>query len=77
MVLPFIAQFFIALALNVVSYLLTPKPKQPKPEAAKQMDNPTADAGKPIPVIAGTVIVKELNILGYWDKSQKTYKVKA
>jgi hypothetical protein len=41
------------------------------------MDNPTADAGRPVPVVFGTVTVKGLNVLWYGDKSKQTKKVKA
>lgn len=67
----------IGIALNIISYLLMPKPKQPKPEAAKDMENPTAEAGRPIPVVFGTVTVKGLNILWFGEKRIHTYKVKA
>lgn len=67
--------FLIGLALNVVAYLIMPKPKQAKPPAAKDMDNPVAEAGKPIPVVFGTVTVKGLNVLWYGDKSIRKYKV--
>lgn len=61
----------IALALNVVAYLIMPKPKTSKPEAAKDMDNPTADAGRPVPVVFGTITVKGLNVLWYGEKSTR------
>lgn len=69
--------FLIGLALNVVAYLIMPKPKQAKPPAAKDMENPVAEAGKPIPVPFGTVTIKGLNVLWYGDKSIRKYKVKA
>jgi hypothetical protein len=69
--------FLIGLALSVIAYLLMPKPKQAKPEAAKDMDNPVAEAGKPIPVVFGTMTVKGLNILWYGDKSINTYQINA
>ncbi len=75
--MPWFIPFLIGLALNVVSVLLMPKPKQAKPEAAKQMDNPVAEAGKPIPVCFGTNMIKEPNILWYGDKSIYKYKVNA
>ena len=67
----------ISLAINVVAYLLMPKPKAPKPEAAKQSDVPTADAGKPIPVVFGTVTVSAVNVLWYGDQTHNQYQVKA
>jgi hypothetical protein len=67
-----------AVAVSVaVSILLRPKVKTPKPEAAKDMENPTAEAGRPIPVVFGTITVKGVNVLWYGDKSRRTYKVKA
>jgi hypothetical protein len=68
MPIPWIAQLLIGLALAFVSYLLAPKPKQPKPPAAKDLESPTAEAGRPIPVVFGSVTVSSLNNLGYWDK---------
>lgn len=64
----------VSVALNL---LLAPKPKAPKPEAAKDLEDPTAEAGRPIPVVFGTVTVKGLNLLWYGEKSSKTSKVKA
>lgn len=66
----------VGLALNIVAYLLMPKPKTAKPEAAKDMDNPTAEAGRPIPVVMGTITVKGLNVLDFRDKNKNTYKVR-
>lgn len=67
----------IGLALNIVAYLIMPRPKQAKPEAAKDMDDPTADAGRPMPWIFGTVMVKGLNVLKFTDKNTRTYSVNA
>lgn len=72
----FIVQFLVALALNVVAYLLQPKPKQQKPDAAKSMDDPTAEAGREIPVLFGTKLRKDPNCLWFGDKGMNTYKVK-
>ncbi len=65
----------IGLALNIVAYLLMPKPKTDKPEAAKDLEDPTAEAGRPIPVVFGTITVKGLNVIGFMDKNMRTYKV--
>lgn len=65
----------IALALQVVAYLLAPKPKASKPEAAKQQDSPTAEAGVEVPVVFGTITVQSPNCLWFGDKSQRTYQV--
>jgi hypothetical protein len=64
----------VSVALNL---LLAPKPKAPKPEAASDLDDPTAEAGRPIPVVFGTITVKGLNLLWFGEKSFVTSKVKA
>ena len=37
------------------------------------MDNPTASAGTPLPVVFGTMTVKSANFLGYWAKEVHEY----
>lgn len=73
--------FWLTIALAVVSLalnlLLAPRPKPPKPDAAQDLELPTAEAGRPIPVVFGTITVKGLNILWYGEKSSRTSKVKA
>lgn len=73
----FFINLIIAIVVSVVSYLLMPKPKGPPPQATRDLDNPTADAGRPIPVVFGTMTVKGLNILWFGDKSTLKYKVSA
>lgn len=68
-------QLLIAFAMMVVAYLIVPKPKAQSPEI-KDMDNPVAEAGKPLPVVFGTVTVKGLNVLWYGEKNYTTRKVK-
>lgn len=67
--------FVVALAIQVVAYLLMPKPKQPRPDAARDLENPVAEAGKPIPVIFGTITVKGLNVLHSSDKQVSEYDI--
>lgn len=66
----------VGLALTVVAYLIMPKPKPPKPPAAKDMENPTAEAGRPIPVVFGTITVKGGNLLWFGEKQLVERKVK-
>lgn len=65
------------IALSVLAYALTPKVKTPKPDSTKQFDDPVAEAGMPIPVVFGTMTVKQLNTLWFGDKRKIRYKVKA
>ena len=67
----------IAIIVTAVSYILMPKPKQPRPEAARDGEGATADAGIEIPWLFGTKLVKAPNVLDATDKSLSTYKVKA
>jgi len=73
----FFVQILVSIVLSYLAYLLAPKPKQQKPEAATEMENPTADAGRPVPVVFGTVTLKGPNFLWYGDKTVKEYTVKA
>lgn len=72
----FFLNLLIALVLMVVAYLIMPKPKQQSPET-QDMDDPVAEAGKPLPVLFGTMTIKGLNVLWFGDKSFRQRKVKA
>lgn len=72
----FVVQFVIAVVLALVAYLLTPKPKSVTPENAQDLEAPTAEAGRPVPVVFGDITVKGLNCLWYGDISKQTVKVK-
>lgn len=65
----------IALAVAVVSFLLMPKPRSSTPET-EDMDDPTAEAGRPMPVLFGTMTVKGLNVLHFGDKWYSKRKIK-
>lgn len=69
-------QLLIGLALNIIAYLIMPKPKPPKPEAAKDLENPVAEAGKPIPVVSGSITVKGLNILWFGENQTVNRTIK-
>lgn len=67
----------VVVVLTAVSVLLTPKPKGPKPASASDIEDPTNDAGRAMMVVFGEGVVKSPNILGFGDKSVRTYNVKA
>ena len=69
-------QLLIGLVLNIVAYLIMPKPKQPKPEAAKDLENPVAEAGRPIPVVSGSITVKGLNVLWFGENQTVNRTIK-
>lgn len=67
----------VSLIINVIVALLMPKPKQNLPSTASEMQNPTADAGRPVPVVFGTVTVKSSNVLWYGEKSMHEFEIDA
>ena len=67
----------IAVAISALALVLMPRPKTPKPDAATDLENPTAEAGKPLPVVFGTITVKGLNVLWFGEKAIVSKKVKA
>lgn len=71
-----LVMFVVSLAISYAAYLLAPKPKQPKHEAA-DLNAPTVSAGRPIPVVFGTMLIKSPNVLWFGDKQQYDYEVKA
>lgn len=73
----FVVQLVVALVLMLVSFLLTPKPKQASNTDTNSMDDPKASAGSPVKIVFGTVTIKDPNVLWYGDKSTHTFKVKA
>lgn len=75
--IPFLIQLAIGVGLQIIGYLLTPKPKAAQPNEAKDLENPTAEGGRPIPVVFGEMEVTGLNIVWFGEKKNKVYKVKA
>jgi hypothetical protein len=73
----FLIKMLVVITVLVVAYLIMPKPKQSKPDSARDMENPTAEAGREMPVIFGTKTIKGLNVLDFTDKSISTYEIDA
>ena len=72
----FLVAFLVSFVLQVIAYLFMPKPKQPS-QATKDLEYPTAEAGRPIPRVWGKVTIKSSNILWYGEKDIHKYEVKA
>lgn len=66
----------LGLALMILGYVLMPKPKVAKQEIT-EMEGPTAEAGREIPVLFGDMTIKSPNYLGWWDKQYKKRKQKS
>lgn len=77
MIAPFVIQILIAVAMQVIAYVLQPKVKAARPDAVRDFDGPTAEAGRPIPVVVGDVTLKSPNVIWTGDKSSHQYQVRA
>jgi hypothetical protein len=55
---------------------LAPRPPAPKPAALEDFDVPTAEQGRPIPVIFGTVTVTGPNVIWYGNLRTEAIKQK-
>jgi len=78
---PFIqilVQLLIGLALQVVGFLLMPQTATSKPEEVTDMEDPTAESGRPIPVVFGEPPggLTSVNIIWFGDKTTTARKVK-
>lgn len=70
----FLTQLLIGILLNVIGYLLMPKPPGPKPPSLDDFKDPTAEAGRPIPVVFGSVTVEGPNNIWFGDKAIRSRK---
>lgn len=76
MPIPFLVQLAIGIGLSILAYVLAPKPKPPKPPSLDDFKAPTADAGRPWPVIWGNITITGINNIGSFDKKRRKRKVK-
>lgn len=78
MIEAFLISMAISLALNGLSALLAPKPKAPSVTkyGLGDFDAPTAQDGKPVPVVFGTRWITGPNVLWYGDLKTVAIKKK-
>lgn len=74
MPLPWLVWLAIGIAVQVVGYLLMPKPKEPKPPELDDFEFPTSQSGRARPVVFGSMEVKGLNLLSAHDKQRNSRK---
>ena len=69
MVWMFIARLVLGLLLSAIAYALSPRPKTETPRAAglDDLSVPTAEEGRPIPVVFGTVLIRGANVVWAGD----------
>lgn len=70
-------QVLIAFAVQVIGYLLVGKPKTEKTDDVRDFEAPTAESGRPIPVVFGEVEIKGVNILWHGEKSTYNFEINA
>jgi hypothetical protein len=59
--------FVVLIVAALVVSALAPRPPSPKPASLNDFEVPTADQGRPIPVVFGTVTVTGPNVIWYGD----------
>lgn len=63
----------ITIVSYAISYASMPKPQTNNPTAG-ELDTPTAEAGKGIPVVFGTIVIKDSNVIDYFDAKTDAIK---
>ncbi len=59
-----------------VAVAMAPKQAVPKPASLEDFNMPTAEPGRPIPVVFGTVTLKSPNVVWYGDLMSVPIKTK-
>lgn len=67
-------QIIWAVVMLVVSYALRPKPETPKPASLTDLEVPTADQNRPLPVLFGRKRIRGANVVWYGDLSTDPIK---
>lgn len=62
-----LGQFLYFVATLALSIALSPRPKAPRAATLEDFDFPTAEEGRPIPVVFGEVDISGANVLWYGD----------
>jgi hypothetical protein len=57
----------VLIVAAIISVALAPKPPKPKPPSLEDIDAPTAEEGRAIPVIFGDVWITGPNVIWYGD----------
>lgn len=76
-IVPLLLQLVVGVALQVVGYMLAPSSATAQPDEVTDMDDPTAESGRPIPVLFGEMEITGVNIIWFGEKETTTRKVAA
>lgn len=60
-------QIIVWVVTTVIGSLLAPRPPRPKAPAPGNLEVPVAESGKPIPVLFGTRVISQANVVWYGD----------
>lgn len=71
----FLIAIVVAIVLAVVAYMLMPKPKTNTPDMARDLEAPTSEAGRPVPVVFGDITIKSPNCLWYGQVQTTTHEI--
>ena len=66
----------VTVVAALISSALAPKPPEPKPASLSDVDAPTAEEGRPIPVVFGSVLLRGANVVWYGDLAADPIKKK-
>ena len=66
----------VAVVVAVVAVAMAPRAPEPPPASLRDIEAPTAEEGRPIPVVFGTYVVKSPNIVWYGDLAYRKIKSK-
>jgi hypothetical protein len=69
-------QLLFLVVSTLLQAALAPKPPAPKPAELSDIDAPTAEEGRPIPVVFGAVLIKGANVVWYGDLEAEPIKKK-
>lgn len=72
----FIYYLVVLVVSSLISAALAPKPPAPKPASLSDVDVPTAEEGRPIPVVFGAVLLRGANVVWYGDLEAEPIKKK-
>lgn len=69
-----LAYAFVMLIIGTALSMMVAKKQKPTNATVSEADVPTAEVGKDIPVIFGTILIKDSNVIDYFDPQTSEIK---